>query len=205
MNRKLFLFISMTALLALVLNTGGPALASPAAGGGGLTGYYNLMGVEGIGTLGAPDGTHGATPPIGDYGNRICRYIDVTNTTIGQYYLRYPLHLPNGSTITYISLYVADFNSTGVLWAYLRTRPWNSAAAGTTPAGWFTLSDNTTNSNKTLNISPAVGVLIDNQTTEYWIDVTPVNGVDPGQLCVYGIQVTVAINGAFLPLIQKGG
>jgi len=115
--------------------------------------------------------------------------------------LRYPLHLPNGANISKVSLFVADFNPSGVLWAYLRSRPWNSREAGTTLS--FTLTGNTTNSDKTVNIT-GLNVDVNNQTTEYWIDVSPTNGTDPGQLCVYGIQVTYTIDGAFLPLIQNG-
>ena len=199
MNRKLFLFISLIALLALVLSASGPALASPAAASA-LTGYYNLLGYEGIGTLGAGGFTAGPTPPVGDYVTTHCRYINVQNTTVGHYYLRYPLPLPNGATITKVSLFVADFNSVGVLYAYLRSRPWNSRNAGTTVS--FTLSDNTTNNDKTISMS-SLTVAVNNQTTEYWIDVSPQNSADPGQLCVYGIQVTYTYSGAFLPLIQK--
>jgi hypothetical protein len=74
----------------------------------------------------------------------------VQNTTVGHYHLRYPLHLPNGATITKVSLFVADFNSAGVLYAYLRSRPWNSRSAGTTVS--FTLGDNTTNDDKTIGM-----------------------------------------------------
>jgi hypothetical protein len=38
-----------------------------------------------------------------------CRDIDVPNANMGQYYLRYPLHPPNGVNITGVQLYVADF------------------------------------------------------------------------------------------------
>ena len=47
-----------------------------------------------------------------------------------------------------------------------------------------------------------LNVVIDNQTSEYWIDVSPVNSASPGQLCVYGIQVTYASTMA-LPVIMK--
>ena len=199
MNRKLFLFVSLIALSALVLSASGPALASPAAASA-LTGYYNLLGYEGIGTLGSGLTDNGQTPAVGDYVTTHCRYINVQNTTVGHYYLRYPLHLPNGATITKVSLFVADFNSVGVLYAYLRSRPWNSRNAGTTVS--FTLSDNTTNNDKTISMS-SLTVAVNNQTTEYWIDVSPQNSADPGQLCVYGIQVTYTYSGAFLPLIQR--
>lgn len=161
-----------------------------------------MFGYEGIGTLGSVGFTAGPTPPVGDYVTTHCRYIDVQNTTLGHYYLRYPLHLPNGANITSISLHVADFNPTGVMWVYLRSRNWNSRDAGTTLS--LTLTDNTTNNDRTITMTPSGGVNVNNQTTEYWIDVSPQNSASPGQLCVYGIQVTYTIDGAFLPLIQKG-
>ena len=88
------------------------------------------------------------------------------------------------------------------MWAYLRSRPWNSRDSGTTLG--FTLTDNATNNDKTINIS-GLDVDVNNQTTEYWIDVSPTNSADPGQLCVYGIQVTYTFDGALLPVIRKGG
>ena len=202
MNRKLFLFVSLIALSALVLSASGPALASPAAASA-LTGYYNLMGIEGIGTLGLPDGTHGTIPTVGDYGNRICRYINIPNTTWGQYYLRYPLHLPNGATITQVSAYVADFNSNsgGTLFLHMVSRPWNSSLAGTDFAGSIGTTSGA-GGNQTIT-KTGISTVINNQTTEYWIDVIPVNSADPGQLCVYGIQVTYTYSVAFLPLIQR--
>jgi hypothetical protein len=200
MNRRPFLALTLLALLIVVLGTGGSAQGAPVAASA-LTGYYNLLGYEGIGTLGAHLTSHGQTPPVGDYVTTHCRYIDVPNTNLGDYYLRYPLHLPNGANITNVSLFVADFNPSGVLWAYLRSRPWNSRESGTTLG--FTLTDNTTNNDKTINIT-GLHVDVNNQTTEYWIDVSPTNGTEPGQLCVYGIQVTYTIDGAFLSLVQKG-
>ena len=198
MNRKLFLFVSLIALSALVWSASGPALASPAAASA-LTGYYNLLGYEGIGTLGGSSGTHGVAPAVGDYGFRHCRYINIASTTLGDYYLRYPLHLPNGATITKVSLFVADFNGTGALWAYLRSEPWNSHDQ-VTLKGFTTTGDT---GDQTINITPSVGVTVNNQTTAYRVDVSPQNSADPGQLCVYGIQVTYTYNGAFLPLIQR--
>jgi hypothetical protein len=200
MKRKPFVFASLIVLSMLVLSVSGPILsASPAAAA--LTGYYNLLGYEGIGTLGSTLQSHGPTPPVGDYVTTHCRYINVQNTTVGQYYLRYPLHLPNGANITGVSLFVADFNSTGVLWVFLRSRRWNSREAGTTLD--FTLTDNTTDNDKSINMG-TLNVNVNNQTTEYWIDVSPTNGTDPGQLCVYGIQVAYSIDGALLPLILNG-
>jgi hypothetical protein len=125
----------------------------------------------------------------------------VPNTVVGDYYLRYPLHLPNGANITKVSPFVADFNPTGVLYAYLRSRPWNSRDEGSTLG--FTLTNNTTDSDKTVNIT-GLNEDVDNQCTEYWIDVSPQNSADPGQLCVYGIQVTYSFDDAFLPMIEKG-
>ncbi len=199
MNRNRFRFIFLMALLTLVFSTGGPALGSSSAASS-LTGYYNLLGYEGIGTLGSGLTSHGTPPPVGDYVTTHCRYIDVQNTALGNFYLRYPLHLPNGANMAKISLFVADFNPAGVMWAFLRSRPWNSRDPGTTLS--IALTDNTTNSDKTItmNLTP---VNVNNQTTEYWIDVTPQNSTDPGQLCVYGIQVTYTIDGAFLPIVQR--
>ena len=49
---------------------------------------YNLMGFEGVPTLGSGGFVVGTPPPAGDYVTTHCRYIDVTNTTLGHYYLR---------------------------------------------------------------------------------------------------------------------
>jgi len=46
-------------------------------------------------------------PSVGDYVTMHCRDIDVPNANMGQYYLRYPLHPPNGVNITGVQLYVA--------------------------------------------------------------------------------------------------
>lgn len=195
-------------VLVTVLGLVRPAVARPAAEAtavqapNALTGYYNLLGYEGIPTLGASAFTNGTPPPVADYVTTHCRYIDVQNTTVGHYYLRYPLDLPNGATITGVTLYVADFNPTGVLWAYLRSRPWNSRDAGDTEG--LTLTDNSSENDKQISMG-TLDVYVDNHTTEYWIDVSPQNGTDPGQLCVYGVQVQYSYNGAFLPLIRNGG
>jgi hypothetical protein len=45
---------------------------------------------------------------------------------------------------------------------------------------------------------------VNNATTQYWLDLSPQNSGDPGQLCVYSIQVTYTIDTSLLPLIQKG-
>ena len=149
------------------------------------TDYYNLFGHEGIGTRGGV----GTIPPVGDFGTTHCRYIDVPNTAPGDYFLRYPLHLPTGVTITKVSFFVADFNPAGVLWFWLRSRPWNSRDAGTVATNGFALSDNSSENDKTVNMD-GLNVTVDNKTTQYWIDVSPKNSAEPGQLCVYGIQVT---------------
>ena len=201
MNRKLFLFVSLIALSALVLSTGGPALASPAAASS-LTGYYTIFGHEGIGTVGASL-VAGPTPPVGDYVPNGCRYINVPNATYGQYYLRYPLHLPNGATITKVSAYVADYNTSGTLYLHMKSRQWNSRDAGTDFAGSIGTTSGAAG-DQTITRT-GISTVVNNQTTQYWIDVIPVNSANPGQLCVYGIQVTYTINGAFLPLIQNGG
>jgi len=199
MNRKPFFFISLIALSALVLSASGPALVSPAAASA-LTGYYNLFGHEGIGTVGASL-VAGQTPPVGDYVPNGCRYINVPNATYGQYYLRYPLHLPNGVTITTVSAFVADFNLTGTMYVHMMSRPWNSRQAGTDFAGSIGTSSGA-GGDQTISRT-GITTVVNNETTEYWIDVLPVNSANPGEMCVYGIQVTYTYNGAFLPLIQR--
>ncbi len=201
MNRKLFLFVSLIALLALVLSAGGHALALPAAASS-LTGYYNLFGHEGIGTVG-PVFVAGPAPSVGDYVPNGCRYINVPNATWGQYILRYPLHLPNGATITQVSAFVADFNTNagGTMFMHMVSRPWNSRQAGT---DWGSAGTSAGGAGDQ-TISDTMSKVVNNQTTEYWIDMYPVNSANPGQLCVYGIQVTYTFNGVFLPLIQNGG
>lgn len=148
---------------------------------------YNLLGYEGIGTLGSGGFTAGPTPVVADYVNTHCRYIDVQNTTVGHYYLRYSLDLPNWATITSVKVFLADFNPSGSMWIYLRSRPWNSRSNGTTER--FTLSPTAAPGDTQIEMN-AVGLTVNNQTTEYWIDVSPQNSSLPGQLCVYGIQVT---------------
>lgn len=187
------------ALLVLAVLKMPGAVKSAEAAPDALMGYYNLMGYEGIGTVGITLGV-GQAPPVGDWTSTNCRFINVLNTTVGQYYLRYPLHLPNGAKITNVSLFVADFNSSGVLWAYLRSRPWNTRLAGATESFGVT---GTTNSDQYINMG-SLNVDVNNQTTEYWIDVSPTNGNNPGELCVYGIQVTYSYEGVFLPFVQRG-
>lgn len=147
---------------------------------------YNLMGYEGVPTLGHVGFTLGPPPPVGDYVTTHCRYIDVINTDVGHYYLRYFLNLPDGATITQIRFKIADFNPSGVMYLQLRKRPWNSRDPGEVVR--WTLSDDATNSDKTITISD-INETVNNATTEYWIDMSPQNSTSPGQLCVYGIHV----------------
>ena len=189
MKSKATIISALFFLFPLLMNDGAEAAL----------GYYNLLGYEGIGTLGSALIDHGQAPPVGDYVTTHCRYINVPNTTFGQYYLRYPLHLPNGVGITNIAFFVADFNPAGGLAVFLRSRPWNSRGAITERS---TITDNTVG-DKTVNLTWPTPLIINNQTTEYWIEVSPENGAEPGQLCVYGIQVTYSST-LDLPIIQKG-
>jgi len=148
---------------------------------------YNLLGFEGIGTLGSTTVDNGPPPVVGDWVTTHCRYIDVPNTLVGEYYLRYPLDLPDGATITSIRFYLADFNNPGSLFLYLHSRPWNSRDGGTLEA--IKVSPAADVGDYQIDMDP-VDVTINNQTTEYWISVSPTNNDFPGQLCVYGIQVT---------------
>jgi hypothetical protein len=203
MNRKLLLFINLFAMLALMFSTGGHALAAPSADTI-FTGYYTMMGHEGIGIIGDLGGTtHGATPPVGDYVTTSCRYINVANAAYRQYFLRYPLHLPNGVTITKISLFVADFNAAGTMYVHFMSRPWNSRTDAD-----FTGSIGTSAGaagDQVISRTLTTDVVVNNKTTQYWVDVMPTNSADPGQMCVYSLQVTYTSNGAFLPLINNGG
>jgi hypothetical protein len=83
----------------------------------------------------------------------------------------------------------------------LRSRHWNSRDGGTTVPNGFATTDNNSQNDKTVNID-GLNVLIDNQANQYWIDVSPQNSASPGQLCVYGIQVTYSSTVA-LPVIIK--
>jgi hypothetical protein len=163
------------------------------------TGHYNLMGFEGIPVA----GVYGSPPPVGDYTTTHCRFIDVPNIEYDQYYLQYPLHLPNAVTITEVSLHVADFNSNREISANLYKRPWNSRQAGTFLG--FAYSTIGADGDLTINMTSngAINEKVNNQTYEYWISVTPGNGSVPGQLCVYGIQVTYTYDGSLLPLIVR--
>jgi len=199
MNKKRFLNLSLLVLLLMVLIMVSPVRSAPAEANA-LTGYLNIMGYEGIATRGYPLAV-GPRPPVGDWVTTHCQYIDVINTTVGHYYLRYPLRLPNGSNITKVSMRIADFHTGGSMWAYLRERPWNSRDVGTTiglaltPVG---------NANDHLIHMNDLDIDVNNATTQYWLDLSPQNSADPGQLCVYSIQVTYTIDTSLLPLIQKG-
>jgi hypothetical protein len=190
--------VAITAALAVGLWLAGATVAAPGDGPGGGDGvaaavqYENFIGYEGIGTLGSNGFTAGPTPAIGDYVTTHCRYINVQDTVVGHYFLRYPIHVPTGAVITGVTLFVADFNPSGVIWAYLRTRPWNSRDAGTTLG--LTLTDNTTSSDKQVNMG-TLDVEVDNSTNVYWVDVSPENSSNPGELCVYGIHVTYDCTG----------
>lgn len=148
---------------------------------------YNLLGYEGVGTLGATDFVSGPPPLVGDYVTTHCRYIDVPNALFGHYYLRYHLDLPDNAIITGVKLYVANFDASGALLANLRSRPWNSRQEGTTVGAVVT--DWAATQDTQIDMG-SLSVTVNNQTTEYWIEVTPQNSGNPGELCVYGIQVT---------------
>jgi len=149
--------------------------------------YQNYLGYEGIATLGHWGFDFGPTPPVGDWVTTHCRYIDVENGSEGDYYLRYPIHLPQGAVIKGVSLYVADFNPAGNIWVFLVARPWNSRELGTELGS--TVTDDASNNDKSINMG-ALNVPVNNQSHVYWVDVTPDNSALPGELCVYGIQVT---------------
>lgn len=167
-----------------------------------LTSYYTMLGYEGIPTIGTNLGTHGQAPFAGDYVSTHCRYINVQNTTVGQYYLRYPLHLPNGANISKVEARVADFYSGGSMFVSLRSRPWNSRESGDLLG--FTLSPVGGTGNDELLTISGLDIDINNGSTSYWLDFSPQNSSDPGQLCVYSIRVTYTIDGVYLPLIQQG-
>ena len=204
MSRRSIWFNSAIVLLIIVMSASTSVLSAPATGGT-LTSYLDLWGYEGIPTLRHATGQdYGSPPPVADYVDTHCRYINLKPS--GSTFLRYPLHLPNGANINKISLYVADYTLVGTLGAYFQSRPWNSSIETSGVISWAN-TDNISNGAKTMNLS-GLNVDVNNQTTQYWIDVAPNNNsgtpADAGALCVYGIQVTYTIDGAFLPLIQKG-
>ena len=163
-------------------------------------GYLNLMSYEGIPTLGDAKFTSGPPPPIMDWVSTHCRFIDISSAFLQAYFLRYPLHLPDGATISYIQVRVADFAPTGMLWVYLRSRPWNSRASGDTEA--FVISSNDSQSDQVLNLMN-LNLEVDNTTRSYWLDIAPAAADIPGELCVYGIHV-VYIPGIFADGFESG-
>lgn len=148
--------------------------------------YQNYFAYEGIESLGIWGFVNGPTPPVSDWVTTHCRYIDVPNAPAGEYYLRYPVHLPQNAAIKGVELFLADFDPYGNMSALLMTRPWNSRSVGTQLG--FTSTDNATNSDKLVNMGP-LDVTVDNQSSVYWIDVSPRTNSVPGEQCVYGIQV----------------
>jgi hypothetical protein len=202
MNRKLSIFLTLIACLAIAFSTGGQARASSSSAAA-FTYYLTIWGHEGIGTVGSGLTTHGAAPSVGDYASTHCRYINVATTGWGDYYLNYPIHVPNGVTITAIKAYIADFSVAGNAYVHMVKRTWNSAGAGSdfTPS----IGTNSTTGANQLVSTGAISEVVNNQTTQYWIEITPVNTGDPGQLCVYSLQVTYTSPGALLPMINNGG
>jgi hypothetical protein len=184
----------------MVLVMVSPVRSAPAEASA-VTWYLNIMGYEGIATLGATGFVHGPRPPVNDYVTTHCQYINVPSTTVGHYYLRYPLRLPHGANITKVSMRIADFHTGGSMFAYLRERPWNSHDAGSTIG--FALTPVGNANDHLIHMSP-LDIDVNNATTQYWLDLSPQNSTDPGQLCVYSIQVTYSIDAALLPMIQKG-
>lgn len=203
MDRK-WLYFTVVVSMALLAASASQSVSSVALGANALSSYYNLQGYEGIPTTGTGTANPGPPPPVADYVSTWCRYINVTNTQEGDYYLNYPLHLPNGANITEITLRVADYNNAGNLKAILTRRPWNSSSTNTSIA--YATTDNVSIGETTINMSINGGfpVNVNNQTYQYWVLVTPANGASPGQLCTYSVHVEYTIDGAFLPVIQKG-
>jgi len=174
-------------------NNGTPTIPQEATN---VTHYLNLMGYEGIPTLGNQHFTNGPPPPVSDWVSTHCRYIDIFSPTMGDYYLRYPLHLPDGAMIRSIGFKVADFSFTGDFIIYLRSRPWNSRAQGDIEEQ--TSSSNLIQSDQ-LFFMTNIDLEVNNTTTSYWIDVTPAGPVIQEDMCVYGINV------AYTPFIFTDG
>ncbi len=200
MNKKKILNLSLLFLLLIVLIMVSPVSSAPNEASA-VTWYLNIMGYEGIATLGATGFVNGPRPPVSDYVTTHCQYINVPSTTVGHYYLRYPLRLPHGANITKVSMRIADFHTGGSMWAYLRERPWNSRDAGTTIG--FALTPFGDANDHLIHMS-SLDIDVNNATTQYWLDLSPQNSSNPGQLCVYSIHVTYSIDASLLPLIQKG-
>jgi hypothetical protein len=200
-NKLLYLIILLT-ILTIAAFQSLPAPAADSTTANVLTGYYNLMGYEGVATIGENLANHGTVPSVGDYVTTHCRYIDVTPIYLREYYLRYILHLPEGATLTQVDAHIADFAELGSLGVELVSRSWNSRDVGTVLGSVGT--DPGVLGDITLTI-PDLAVTIDNQTNQYWLNVYFNQQEVPGQLCVYGIQATYRYEGAFLPLIRNGG
>jgi hypothetical protein len=200
---KKLLYVSALLIFVMVAAYyGRPGTGTVSATPNVLTGYYNLMGYEGVATIGENLASHGAVPPAGDYVTTHCRYIDLTPIYLREYYLRYFLHLPNRATMTQIDAHIADYAQIGSMGVELKSRPWNSREAGTLLGSVST--DPGVLGDTTLTISD-LSVTVDNHTTQYWLDVYFNQQQVPGQLCVYGIQVTYSYEGVFLPLVRTGG
>jgi hypothetical protein len=202
MRNKLLYLLALFTIFTFSSRHSIPTPDTASAASNVLTGYYNLMGYEGVATIGENLANYGPAPTVGDYVTTHCRYIDHSPIYLRQYYLRYFLHLPEGATLTQIDAHIADFAEIGSMGVELKSRPWNSRDAGTFLGGAST--DPGVSGDTTLTI-PNLTVTIDNQTTQYWLDVYFNQLEIPGQLCVYGIQATYSYQGAFLPLIRNGG
>jgi hypothetical protein len=201
MKKTRIVYLLALLLLLIILVTVSPARNVPAAPSV-LTRYYTMMGFEGISTWGNHLGSNGPRPPVSDYATTQCQYINVPNTTVGDYYIRFPIRLPDGATMTKVSMRIADFHSGGSMFAYLRSRNWNSRDFGDT-LGLALTSPGGTGSDELIHID-GLNVAIDNSAKSYWLDLSPQNSADPGQLCVYSVQIVYDIDGTMLPLITKG-
>jgi hypothetical protein len=200
MNRKLSILLTVIACLAIVFSTGGQARASSSSAAA-FTYYYTIWGHEGIPTIGDYGSTtHGPTPSVGDYSTTHCRYINVPSTHSNDYFLLYPVHLPQGVTITKVSAFIADFSASTALYVHFMRKPWNSVAAPTDDA----LFNSTGSASNTVYNSDPLSYKVNNQNTQYWIEMHPANSADPGQLCVYSIQITYTSEGALLPMVGYG-
>ena len=148
--------------------------------------YLNLMGYEGIPVFGDTDLLHGPPPPIADWVTTHCRFVDSLGHNLQDNFLRYPVHLPDGAKISYIQLRVADFAVTGQLWAYFRSRPWNSRAIGDTHN--LVVTSPAIQADQVLNMFN-VNREVDNTNRSYWIDVATAAADAAGELCVYSVHV----------------
>ena len=188
-------------LLLMVLVMVSPAQSAPAAPSV-LTGYYTMMGFEGISTWGNPLISNGPRPPVSDYGTTQCQYINVPLTSIGDYYMRFALRLPDGANINKVSMRIADFHGGGSMHAYLRSRDWNSRDFGDT-LGYAATPGGGAGADHLIHMEN-LNIDVNNATTSYWLDLSPQNSADPGQLCVYSIQVQYTTDGTMLPLVTLG-